>query len=650
MATVQDRHHDGGLRRFIAQLLPFFSSSRSPSKPWSAADRVSLLFELDHPSELRVVESGVRTALRHSDQTQAEELIQTLLRSDHSKAISLGLQLLRQRDQKGALRLDDDLDQVQARRAQLPRLDASAETLARVLSDCPDDLIPEVACVLADRSTPDRPALLGLLLATTPSAAPILHKCLLLEALELQYQFGSNRVHLCRALEASLGQPLDTCPDEAVLSAVLLRAGDLDCSSPSFDSGDGLNCSTLAPPVRALMQRAVRTIRSGAIRKQLIRLLECPLLGEPALEALESARPSQLSAILTESGHLLASPTLRRHLIGSRVPARLAGLLRKTASVDPVLLRQAPRILFDCHDDRELVASRLGLLGTCGDPLTHSLARGFLQRMPPSESQSRALRDLHRSESSGARTIEGTRWRPTLQQLEAALASLTPGQAAACSLVHHRDRPNALASMLRRVLTTGNASSITSALEIINRRGIAREFENELLNLSGVQSSQHGNEVRSRALRLLAHGTSSESARAILRGLADTSPAVQQSALEAATSLSGSDCVKLGCHVIDRALLERLARTSDARIRRVALRALHSRDPVGFMSLVESLFSGPTVRERLAALEGARLSGEATFSSRVLRLLEGASEVELHETGRIALRSLRASQVGERAS
>lgn len=650
MATVQERHHGGGAKRFIAQLLPFFFNSKPSSQSWSAEDRVSLLFEFDHPSELKVVEAGVRAALRHSDQAQAEELIHSLLRSDNSNAISLGLQWHRQRDQKGALRLDDDLEQVQIRRALFPQLDASAETLARVISECSDDLVPELACVLAKRSTPDRPALMRHLLATRPIAAPILHKCLLLEVLELQYQPGSARSQLCRALEAALESSLDTYPDEAVYSAILLRAGDLDKSSASSRPEDGLNWSALEPSVRALMQRAVRNVRSGAIRKQLIRLLECPLLGEPALEALESARPSLLSSILSESGHLLASPTLRRHLIGSRVPARLAGLLRKTASVDPVLLRQASGILFDCHDDPEVVASRLGLLATCGDPMTRSVARGYLQRMTPSDSQARALRDLRRSEPSDVRPVAAARWRPTLQQLESALGSLTPWEAAACSVIHHRERPDALASMLRRVLNTGNAPSITSVLEIIDRRQVAAEFESELLMLSGVRSTQHGDEVRSRALRLLAHGTSSESARAILRGLADTSPAVQRAALEAATTVTGSDSVKLGCHVIDRALLERLARTSDARIRRIALRALQSRDPVAFMSLVESLFESPTVRERLAALEGARLSGQAAFSSRILRLLEAASEAELHETGRTALRSLRASHIGASAS
>ena len=650
MAKVQGRHQGGGLKRFFAQFLPFSFKSERAFQSWSPKDRFSLLFDLSHPAEQKALENAIRTALRHSDEAQAEELIHSMLRSDHSKAIPMGLQMLRQRDEKDALRLDDDLELVQARRARLPVLVASFETLTQVISNCSEDLVPDLACFVANQATSDRPALIVHLLSTVPAAAPLLHRCLLLEVLELQHRPGPARTRLCRALEASLGHTPDSCPDEAIFSTILIRAGDLSRPAASSVQGEGLNLAALEAPVRLLMQRSVRNVRSKAIRKQLIRLLECPLLGEPALEALESARPAVLTSILKESGHLLASPSLRRHLIGSRVPARLAGLLRKTASVDPVLLRQAPGILFDCHDDEEIVASRLGVLGTCGDPMTRSVARGYLQRMAPSAAQTRALRCLQRSEPSTARPAAAARWRPSLQQLESGLDSLSPWEAAACSVLHHRERPDALASMLRRVLNTGTVTSICSALEIIDRRELAADFESELLMLSGPRSCQHGDEVRSRALRLLASGTSSESARAILRGLADPSPSVQQSALEAATSVSGSESVKLGCHVIDRALLERLARTSDTRIRRVALRALQSRDPVAFMALVESLFDSPSIRERLAALEGARLSGDGALSSRVLRLLEGSSDPGVHETGRIALRSLRASQLGASTS
>ena len=54
--------------------------------------------------------------------------------------------------------------------------------------------------------------------------------------------------------------------------------------------------------------------------------------------------------------------------------------------------------------------------------------------------------------------------------------------------------------------------------------------------------------------------------------------------------------------------------------------------------------------ERLAAIEGTHFSEAHELGSRVLRLLEGPGNPELRETGRIALRSLRAVRKGVASS
>ena len=438
--------------------------------------------------------------------------------------------------------------------------------------------------------------------------------------------------------------------EESLLAALLLRAADLTSPLQTRDQLDQLQIDRFPPHALMAMQKFVRSARSKTVRSILISLLDCEILGDPALEALEAARPAQLAAILAESGHLLSVSNRHRHLLGTRVPTRLAGLLRKTASIDPALLRHAPGLLANCHEDPAVIANRLGVIGTSGDPLSKELSRTWLRRMDPSPERKQALLDIQRSRPASPVQLMPRSGKPTLQQLEALLTTLPPWKSAACSVVHQIERPHALASMLRRVLSSQTEHAIPSALEIIDRRGLAADFEPQLLLLAQPQSDGQPDEVRAHCIRLLAHGRTSDSARAILRALADSSPAVQQAALASATSLDCSDSVRLGCHVIDAGLLERLARTADSRIRRVALRALRDRDESAFRSLLGSLFEGKTVRERLAAIDGARFSGEHELSSRVLRLLEDPASDALRETGRIALRSLRAAREGAPSS
>ena len=586
----------------------------------------------------------MRAALRHSDQDQADELLDSLLRSNYPDAIIIGLRCLRQKDQKSGLRPDDDLGRVRDRRLALPRRSLQMETLESLLEKADPEWVSDLACMVTDLTGPRGPASLAKLITVNPKATSTVQKCLLLDAYQLQYQFRAPRRALARSLEACMALPAVAPSDEALLAAVVLRSADLTSPGLPADGQNRIRLNVFPSHVLLALQKSVRQARSRPIRRALISLLDCDVLGDSALEALESARPPQLASILSESGHLLTVSNRRRHLLGSRVPTRLAGLLRKTASIDPALLRHAPSLLMECHEDHAVVASRLGVIGTSGDSLARFTSLACLRHMDPSPERQQALLDIQRSLPPAPGPCMPSTGRVTLQQLESLLATLPPWKAAACSVIHHTERPDALASMLRRVLGSRATDAICSALEIIDRRDLAPDFEPQLLQLAQARSDDESDQIRGHCIRLLAHGRSSDSARAILRALADPSPVVQQSALQSATSIKCSESVKLGCHVIDASLLERLARTSDSRIRRVALRALRDRDDAAFRALLGSLFEGKTVRERLAAIDGARFSGEHELSSRVLRLLEDPSSDALRETGRIALRSLRASR------
>ena len=175
MAKVKSRYQGQRLPRFVAQILPVSLKFRQSATHPRSRGRLSALFGSAHPSDWQPLQAAVRTALRHSDPIQADELIGSLLRSDHSNAILMGLHFVGQRDQNESLRPDDSVDQVRARRRRLDALPGPQDVLCSVIDGCPAEQAPDLACMLAAREQPDRPALLARLISTVPSAAPIAH-------------------------------------------------------------------------------------------------------------------------------------------------------------------------------------------------------------------------------------------------------------------------------------------------------------------------------------------------------------------------------------------------------------------------------------------------------------------------------------------
>jgi HEAT repeat protein len=201
-------------------------------------------------------------------------------------------------------------------------------------------------------------------------------------------------------------------------------------------------------------------------------------------------------------------------------------------------------------------------------------------------------------------------------------------------------------AVLRRALLGECGPSCAAALEVVARRDLVARFEPELVGLVSDVDRLVPSHLGARIIRILARGPTARSVSAIVNALESTDVALQAAALEAGIDPKASAPVRTGSELVAGTLLEQLAHSSDARVRRSALMALRARSDSRLQQVISDLLEDKSVEHRLSALEVMRYTDDNKIRSRVLRMLEGEPTQEFASRGRTVLRFLRVRRKG----
>jgi hypothetical protein len=397
------------------------------------------------------------------------------------------------------------------------------------------------------------------------------------------------------------------------------------------------------------LRRLVREARDEPIRTRLVRLTGVRGLSDAAINALETIRIGRVDSVFAHGAHLARAPRRRRRLSRSRVPTRLSGRLAQRMPVDAMAARAVPSILAGSNLVRSQVDHRLATLAAHPDRLASVLATIRLLQQPPDDEHRCAIESVlaravdplvTRLIESGSRPADGIKAMHELSDFESALMTRPGWWCAACALEHLRSRPDALEPVLRRTLQDGCDRACSAAVDVISRRRMVPRFESDLVSIVEAGPGGRPAALVARVLRLLANGPTGRSARAIVRSLGSRHPELQAEALAAATDPKASVAVRVGCSLVDVALLERLTESSESRVRSGALRALRLRSESRARSVVRRLLDDDSPELRLTGLDAVRSAGDPDYRGPVLRLMERELLPEIMTRGRAVLRFL----------
>ncbi len=606
-------------------------------------DRIRMLF----PGGRRGLPLGSLRALLRPvfNQGTSPELLdlgRALLGSGEHQAVTMGFEALGRANPSGVLCQDDDLDALASRSEELGAFEFDVADLAVAWSAIPSRYHGDALMLCARSGLAEGYDLLLNELKAGTDWAELASNLLLWRATALEVDLSPRRSPIEVAVIHGM-EHWDRHQMKPVLTAAAILAPMAsDQLSERLEDRDARGGKALRSHVR---QAAVE-----AIRLRLVRLLGVRGLADSAINGLESLRGAQLDRVLSRDGCLLAAPGRMRRLARSRLGVRLAGRLSGRTPMPVTTARSLPRILARCLKNPDQLARKLGSLADHPDRLAAILATAELIRLPANQpARNEALEDLVNSapEPTVARlaALDGDGFpvmKPfrSIQAFAASLESAPPWRCASYSLVHLDRDPDALAHVLRTTLQAGSARSRMAALEVIDRRRLVPTFERELIELVSLPSRGGSIAIASRALGLLALGPTGRSARIIVRSLASIHPELQVRALEAATSRKATPAVEAGCALVDEALLERLARAADRRVRAGALRALEHRSHVHALRVVEELLIDEDLEHRLSGLDGVRATADPSLRSSVLRMMEREDQQVVMVEGRDVLKFL----------
>ncbi|MDG2032269.1 MAG: hypothetical protein P8J45_14820 [Phycisphaerales bacterium] len=554
----------------------------------------------------------------------------------------MGLEALGRANPSRVLRNDDDLDALTSRSGDLGVVEFDVSSLAvawpRIPSRYHGDAL--MLCAGCDRAE-GYDFVLNELTAGT-DWTELASTLLLWRASVLQGGPSQKR----SLLEAALIQAMEHW-DLHQLKPVLTAAAIL---APTASAPLSERLEDREAPGSKALRRHVRQSADDAVRLRLVRLLGVRGLAESAINGLEDLRGSQLDGVLSRDGCLLAAPGRMRRLARSRLGVRLAGRLSGRIPMPVTTARSLSRVLARCLKNPDQLARKLGCLANHPDRLAGILATAELIRLPVNQpARNEVLEELsHSASESTVARLAGSagdgfpvmKAFRTIQAFAASLESAPPWRCASYSLVHHDRDPDALAHVLRTTLQAGSIRARMAALEVIDRRRLVPSFEREIIELVSLPARGGSIAIASRALGLLSLGPTGRSARIIVRSLASIHPELQVRALEAATSPKATPAVQTGCALVDEALLERLARAADRRVRAGALRALEHRSHVHARRVVEALLVDEDLEHRLSGLDGVRATADPSLRSSVLRMMEREDQQVVMVEGRDVLKFL----------
>lgn len=605
-------------------------------------------------NELDSLRATFRGVLRWADRDELDRLARAQIQAADPLSLILGLETLQHASPGSRLRPDDEDEALQTRQQLLRSYSTDHRALVGATRCCPPELRGDLMLLCCAHGTPDPMRLLVRHVYSDETWSGCAARIIFEEA-QGQPSASSPRQG---AFEAGLADALDHWKahrNPLILSAAVVYLASLDHGG--LHEGPLRTClaDEQSAGCRAL-HGYVASAQDQHVRTRLLRLVGHSHLHRSAIHALESSSPSVLATACEAASHLLRTPR-RKHALGrSRIATRLAGRLLQGPMPPRSVLRVAPELLVSGLRKQDTLAHRLGVIALAGDRMSSVLAIDALRRVPRCPEHDHAMADIERGNlsvsvqfgPSTATSLTVFDAQSSLALFETALATKPPWWCAACSVGHARDRSDALYALLRRVLRGSCGRSQAAACEVIARRHLVAHFEQDLIDLVSSDHSQLDGASGAQVIRLLAEGPTGRSAKAILRALASTDVAMQAAALEATANPRASEAVRAGTQLIDVHLLERLARSPGASIRRPALIALRARAPHRFETVVAALLEGKSSEGRLAGIEAARYSENASLRSAVLRALEETPSPRLVTQGRSALRFLRARQVSIR--
>jgi hypothetical protein len=584
----------------------------------------------------------LRPVLNKGDPVELMDLGRALLSCREPQAMVCGLEALARSNPSQVLRSDDDLEALSNRSDDIGSVALEVSCFLTGWSSIPDHLHGDalLLCALSNQVEGYDIVLKELSRKTEWSA--LASRLILWRAIALEGRSGSNRSMLEAALlDAFEGWDLHKMTPVLSAAAILAPTAGPELSERLVNRD--------VPAVKAL-RRHVRQADEDSVRLRLVRLLGVRELADSVINGLEGLRGSQLDAVLSRDGCLLAVPVRMRRLARSRLGARLAGRLSGRNPTPVTTARSLPRVLARCLRNPDQLARKLGRLAVHPDQLAGVLATAQLAHLPSSvPARAEVLEEVARSASNPAvvrlATSAGGSFPVTeafrsIAAFTASLESAPPWRCAIYSLGHLRNDPDGLAHVLRTTLQSGSSRAREAALEVIERRRLVPAFEREIIELVSMPVREGSIMVASKALGLLSLGPTGRSARIIVRSLASIHPELQVRALEAATNPNATPAVQAGCALVDEKLLERLARAADRRVRAGALKALEHRSHVHARRVVEALLVAEDLEHRLSGLDRVRVTADPSFRPAVLRMMEREDHQSVMVEGREVLKFL----------